>query len=156
MGCHFLLQGNLPDPGIEPRSPTLQANALTSEPSEQRKGRKDRVRKDLERKGVILEGFSLLGAQSCLFYRQHRCYYLIYARLIESAFLLPLLSYILEPSEAMQFGIKLFLMFIFSVSFLKTSSLCLPNLCFYYVWKILTDGTIKPNVIQSIIVLLFT
>ena len=114
------------------------------------------MRKDLERKGVILEGFSLLGAQSCLFYRQHRCYYLIYARLIESAFLLPLLSYILDPSEAMQFGIKLFLMFIFSVSFLKTSSLCLPNLCFYYVWKILTDGTIKPNVIQSIIVLLFT
>ena len=32
MGCHFLLQGIFPDPGIEPRSPTLQANALTSEP----------------------------------------------------------------------------------------------------------------------------
>ena len=30
--CHFLLQGNLPDPGIEPRSPALQADALTSEP----------------------------------------------------------------------------------------------------------------------------
>ena len=30
--CHFLLQGNLPDPGIEPWSPTLQADALTSEP----------------------------------------------------------------------------------------------------------------------------
>ena len=30
--CHFLLQGNLPDPGIEPRSPTLQADALPSEP----------------------------------------------------------------------------------------------------------------------------
>ena len=30
-GCHFLLQGNLPDPGIEPRSPALQADALTSE-----------------------------------------------------------------------------------------------------------------------------
>ena len=28
MSCHFLLQ----DPGIEPRSPTLEANALTSEP----------------------------------------------------------------------------------------------------------------------------
>ena len=23
VGCHFLLQGNLPDPGIEPGSPTL-------------------------------------------------------------------------------------------------------------------------------------
>ena len=32
VGCHFLLQGNLPDPGIEPRSPTLQADALPSEP----------------------------------------------------------------------------------------------------------------------------
>ena len=31
VGCHFLLQGNLPNPGIEPRSPTLQADALTSE-----------------------------------------------------------------------------------------------------------------------------
>ena len=32
VGCHFLLQGNLPDPGIEPGSPTLQADALPSEP----------------------------------------------------------------------------------------------------------------------------
>ena len=28
-GCHFLLQGNLPDPGIEPVSPTLQADSLS-------------------------------------------------------------------------------------------------------------------------------
>ena len=32
VGCHFLLQGNLPDPGIKPRSPALQADALISEP----------------------------------------------------------------------------------------------------------------------------
>ena len=32
MGCHFLLQGNLPDPVIEPGSPALQADALPSEP----------------------------------------------------------------------------------------------------------------------------
>ena len=32
VSCHFLLQGNLPDPGIEPRSPALQADALPSEP----------------------------------------------------------------------------------------------------------------------------
>ena len=31
--CHFLCQGNLPDPGIEPRSPALQADALPSEPN---------------------------------------------------------------------------------------------------------------------------
>ena len=30
VGCHFLLQGNLPDPRIEPRSPALQT--LPSEP----------------------------------------------------------------------------------------------------------------------------
>ena len=30
--CHSLLQGNLPDPGIEPRSPELQADCLPSEP----------------------------------------------------------------------------------------------------------------------------
>ena len=32
MGCHFPSPGDLPDPGIEPGSPTLQADALTSEP----------------------------------------------------------------------------------------------------------------------------
>ena len=31
-GCYFLLQGDIPNPGIEPRSPALQADALTSEP----------------------------------------------------------------------------------------------------------------------------
>ena len=31
MGCHALLQGNLPNPGIEPRSPALQADCLPSE-----------------------------------------------------------------------------------------------------------------------------
>ena len=30
-GCHFLLQGNLPDPGIEPASPVLQADSLPAE-----------------------------------------------------------------------------------------------------------------------------
>ena len=32
VGCHSLLQGNLPDPGIEPKSPALQADSLPSEP----------------------------------------------------------------------------------------------------------------------------
>ena len=31
LGCHFLLQGNLPDPGIEPKSPALQADSLLPE-----------------------------------------------------------------------------------------------------------------------------
>ena len=34
VGCHFLLQGNLPDPGIEPVSPPLQVNSLPAELSE--------------------------------------------------------------------------------------------------------------------------
>ena len=32
-GLPFPSPGGLPDPGIEPRSPTLQADALTTEPS---------------------------------------------------------------------------------------------------------------------------
>ena len=31
-GLPFLSPGDLPDPGIKPRSPALQADALTSEP----------------------------------------------------------------------------------------------------------------------------
>ena len=31
MGCHFLLQEDLPDPEIKPRSPALQAESLQSE-----------------------------------------------------------------------------------------------------------------------------
>ena len=31
-GSHFLLQGGLPDPGTELRSPTLHADSLLSEP----------------------------------------------------------------------------------------------------------------------------
>ena len=36
MGCHFLLQGIVPDPGIEPlppAAPELQADSLLTEPS---------------------------------------------------------------------------------------------------------------------------
>ena len=32
VGCHALLQGNLPNPRIEPRSPTLRVDYLLSEP----------------------------------------------------------------------------------------------------------------------------
>ena len=32
MGCHSILQGNLPNPGIEPGCPTLQADSLPFEP----------------------------------------------------------------------------------------------------------------------------
>ena len=32
VGCHVLLPGDLPNPGIEPRSPTLQMDSLPSEP----------------------------------------------------------------------------------------------------------------------------
>ena len=32
VGCHALLLGDLPNPGIKPRSPTWQADSLPSEP----------------------------------------------------------------------------------------------------------------------------
>ena len=31
VGCHFLFRGNLPNPGIEPKSPALQEDSLPSE-----------------------------------------------------------------------------------------------------------------------------
>ena len=34
VGCHSLLQGDLPDLGIEPWSPTLQVDSLPAEPRE--------------------------------------------------------------------------------------------------------------------------
>ena len=39
-GLPFPSPGDLPDPGIEPRSPTVQADALTSEPPEGKEGTK--------------------------------------------------------------------------------------------------------------------
>ena len=39
-GLPFPSPGDLPDPGIEPRSPTLEADALTSEPPGKPKGYK--------------------------------------------------------------------------------------------------------------------
>ena len=32
VGCHALLSGNLPNPGLESRSPALQADSLPAEP----------------------------------------------------------------------------------------------------------------------------
>ena len=32
MGCPFLLWGDVPDPGVEPRSPALQVDSLLTEP----------------------------------------------------------------------------------------------------------------------------
>ena len=32
VGCHFVLQGNLPDPGIEPASPTRAGGLSITEP----------------------------------------------------------------------------------------------------------------------------
>ena len=34
VGCHALIQGDLPNPGIKPRSPAWQADSLPSEPPE--------------------------------------------------------------------------------------------------------------------------
>ena len=53
MGCYVLLPGDLPDPGIEPRPPALQTDALTSEPPE----------KPLERAGQPLKGKELSSSQ---------------------------------------------------------------------------------------------
>ena len=33
LGCHTFFQGNLPNPGVKPRSPTLQVDSLSTEPA---------------------------------------------------------------------------------------------------------------------------
>ena len=43
-GVPFPSPGNLPDPGIQPRSPALQADSLLSEPP----GKPQNIRKDME------------------------------------------------------------------------------------------------------------
>ena len=44
VGCHFLLQGHLPYPGIEPGSCTLQADSLPSEQPGKSKMQKSSVK----------------------------------------------------------------------------------------------------------------
>ena len=53
VGCHALLQGNLPNPGNEPRSPTLQMDSLLIEPLE--KPRKKYKRKKLTEEEVKVQ-----------------------------------------------------------------------------------------------------
>ena len=68
VGCHFLLRGNLPDPGIKPRSPILQADSLPSElPGKPMK----------DRKGLKLEGEGgRLGKGRCWSRKQHQlCFF---------------------------------------------------------------------------------
>jgi len=56
VGCHFLLQGNLPDPGIKPRSLALQADALPSEPP----------RKQLKEIFIVYLKFKFNSVSSCI------------------------------------------------------------------------------------------
>ena len=49
-GLLFPFPGNLPDPGIRPESPELQANALPSEPPGKPRNIKKRVVKEDEKK----------------------------------------------------------------------------------------------------------
>ena len=67
MGCHFLLQGNLPNPGIEPGSPASQADSLLPEPPgkvsdvmEQKKAHHSSLR-------AKLKGHSQPGQTSAIF-----------------------------------------------------------------------------------------
>ena len=44
VGCHSLLQDNLPNTGIKPRSPALQADSLSSEPSGKPKAKEGNIK----------------------------------------------------------------------------------------------------------------
>ena len=69
MGCHLPSPGDLPHPGIEPGSPTFQADALTSEPPGNVKISQIRVctaeakgNRVVEKRGGVAQGF--LGGAS--------------------------------------------------------------------------------------------
>ena len=47
VGCHFLLQGNLPNPGIKPLSPALTGGFFTTEPPGKPKHRGIRRKKGM-------------------------------------------------------------------------------------------------------------
>ena len=62
VGSHALLQGNLPDPGIEPRSLPVQADSLLSEPPGKPKLRKSPAKKT----GVCFPSIRCLPFESFL------------------------------------------------------------------------------------------
>ena len=55
-GLPFPSPGDLPDPGIEPRSPTLQADAFTSEPPESAQGENKRGTEATRRDKIAVWG----------------------------------------------------------------------------------------------------
>ena len=57
MDCPFPSPGALPDPGIEPGSPTLQADALPSEPPGKRRALQNPLQKVM---GRLVEDASML------------------------------------------------------------------------------------------------
>ena len=63
-GLPFPSPGDLPVPGMEPRSPALQADALPSEPPGKPKPVKVEVKRDTEK----VDSFSLNFLEICLFY----------------------------------------------------------------------------------------
>ena len=56
VGCHALLQRIYPNPGIEPRTPALQADSLPSEPPGKKYGRRNRLEEKLQE--VVLNSWA--------------------------------------------------------------------------------------------------
>ena len=67
-GLSFSFPGDLPDPGIEPRSPALQADTLTSEPPGKPSGQVDTAS---NQKMAIFVLFSFRGLYIYTFYKQN-------------------------------------------------------------------------------------
>ena len=76
VGCHALLQEDLPNPGIEPRSPTLQADSLPSEPQGKPQSQND-VRTNIWTFDVLID-FTIFIDNSK---RSHICIYEDYFQL---------------------------------------------------------------------------
>ena len=65
-GLPFPSPGDLPNPGIEPTSPALQADALTSEPPGKPRRLKEALLQHNGREAVRGQVKEVVGLQSCL------------------------------------------------------------------------------------------
>ena len=63
VGCYARLQGNLPNPGTEPRSPALQADSLLSEPPGKPGRKMKEIKIDQKLSGNIIPDYVFLKTE---------------------------------------------------------------------------------------------
>ena len=77
-GCHDLLQRNLPDLGIEPRSPALQAHSLPSEPPGKPWKDSMYMNSSYVTKGCVVSFFFLRVTQMHIYQASTKCHLIFF------------------------------------------------------------------------------